>query len=165
MHRQYSNNLQGLWVLNLCLGAWLVYIFCSTSVSHIPVCFSYRNNIVKTQCVLFHSDPTQQELHQCYTLLTLFRWLRCLMHGLCGDNNAFCRRKKRGVSGELIRLNHGTMLQDRLCIISEVQHLEDPRLTMKNGISWIIMRGFWALCNGFGDYSQHIQIITNRCHA
>lgn len=62
------------------------------------------------------------------------------------------------MSGELIRLNHGTVLQDRLCIISEVQHLEDPRFTMKNGIRWIIMRGFWALCNAFGDYSQYIQI-------
>lgn len=82
------------------------------------------------------------------------------MPGLCGDNNALCQRKKRGVSGELIRLNHGTVLQNRLCIISEVQPFEDPRLTMKNGIIWIIMRGFWALCNAFGDYPQYIQTIT-----
>lgn len=63
------------------------------------------------------------------------------------------------MSGELIRLNHGTVLQDRLCIISGVQHSEDPRLTIKNGIR-IITRGFWALCNAFGGYSQYMQITT-----
>lgn len=76
--------------------------------------------------------------------------------GRVGTIMHFAGGKMRGVSGELIRLNHGTVLQDRLCIISEVQPLEDPRLTMKNGISWIIMRGFWGLCNGFGDYLQYL---------